>query len=1212
MKLIKDILTLDINEDIKNVIDLEDQSENEIQSEIESYILTDNLGKHLSSFINHYNSNIKETGVWISGFYGSGKSYFGKMLGFLLSDKSINGTSARERFILRLNGLKDQNFIENQIRSLDAHKTKVIFLDIAKQDTTNGLCYTLFKNFLSTLGFLPNVYGYLEYLMWLDNEHEEFKQIVVKISGQEWHTVMKNGSKVPVTMRRALTSYKYSEDEYKETLDHLNNTIRKFSSTDFRNELEKYIAKVDDEKLVFMFDEASEALGQKKFALMELEGLSESLSNSTLSSKVWVLAIAQEKLDDVINNSNVNKSLLTKVTDRFKTKLHLESTEVDKIIRQRILQKKEEDFQSLKTYYAKNEGLLADASNLKAVFPTRVESAEEFATYYPFHKYQFKLLQNFLFSSKALASTQVAARGMIITTFDIMRRQLFDVPLHQFATASDICCQAQTSPPADLVNRYDTANLILGTSVPEGRKILEVIHLLTESDLVKATSESITKTYIRDVNDYYKIKPKMDEALQVLVDAKLLLLTNGVYKITSDLEGRLLEDMKDFPVELFNKKRDFIDFLKKFQPLRSLSAVTDGSNTYSFNISTDLDDEIVTASNKKLRLVVTGLFNINDEYRDYVERIKLENQSNKETIILIPDNKDFNRIDTLLTEVKRFKFMDEKYSNDADPNVRQIVKDFNLIREEKEKELTTLIQNAYLKGICIYLFDENKLEEDTFKSIITDSQKRLIRNVFTKRLSDQLSESIGPKIITESQNEKLHKYFSGDDFKFFDTTGNFIGDHLKVTEEVTSRIKTTFADGKSLESDLLLPPTGYSYGTISTTLAVLFRAGKLVAKYNGQDLFSYKDKLAADIFATSKNFQKASFKFISKSLSAVQKKDMVQILHELQYKDKTGEQVDWNTNDFELVKATGILADYYLSIIKFSIQKVEHYHQLFPGIETDKVNLMLFTSLLTENNYIGKAEYFIQEAITFKTAVKNIEKTEKFIEKNLQKAHGLRRFIDQLAIELNKSGELKDTLKNQIDQFNLAYNENLRDRFSEIMEIAQNIRDNYFNLMSKANEHMAQKYTAIKAQAEELLKTIGKFPEEPNKKNITDTKAIITYAQQRIFPSVSLEFHIACKNSNFTLSEIHNYIELASNQEAKIFVIQNNIIEIALEPPAKGSIEIPKGNAQEPTPKLPRKVKLSIPKSRMTVKEYRNILAEQIKQLSGLDNNDEIDLTINN
>jgi hypothetical protein len=77
-------------------------------------------------------------------------------------------------------------------------------------------------------------------------------------------------------------------------------------------------------------------------------------------------------------------------------------------------------------------------------------------------------------------------------------------------------------------------------------------------------------------------------------------------------------------------------------------------------------------------------------------------------------------------------------------------------------------------------------------------------------------------------------------------------------------------------------------------------------------------------------------------------------------------------------------------------------------------------------------------------------------------------------------------------------------------------------------------------------------------------------------------------------------------------MIQNNIVEQIPELPKYPTKEDPKQEAQEPTPKPPRKVKLSIPKGKMTVKEYRNILAEQIKQLSGMDNNDEIDLTINN
>ena len=71
---INEILKIDLQEDIKNVIDLEDRSDREIQQEIESYIVTDGLGHYLDTFINKFVSNISETGVWISGFYGSGIS----------------------------------------------------------------------------------------------------------------------------------------------------------------------------------------------------------------------------------------------------------------------------------------------------------------------------------------------------------------------------------------------------------------------------------------------------------------------------------------------------------------------------------------------------------------------------------------------------------------------------------------------------------------------------------------------------------------------------------------------------------------------------------------------------------------------------------------------------------------------------------------------------------------------------------------------------------------------------------------------------------------------------------------------------------------------------------------------------------------------------------------------------------------------------------
>src|SRR5690606_8678983 len=152
----------------KNVIDLEDISESEIQSEIESYIVTDGLAAEYSNFASVFTSSIKESGVWISGFYGSGKSYFGKMLGYLISNRSIAGTPARDRILQRFTGIDDEALIKNDIRRLDSENSRVVSLDVAKQDTSKGLSYTLFSNFLRTLELPQNEHGYFLYQLMIN------------------------------------------------------------------------------------------------------------------------------------------------------------------------------------------------------------------------------------------------------------------------------------------------------------------------------------------------------------------------------------------------------------------------------------------------------------------------------------------------------------------------------------------------------------------------------------------------------------------------------------------------------------------------------------------------------------------------------------------------------------------------------------------------------------------------------------------------------------------------------------------------------------------------------------------------------------------------------------------------------------------------------------------------------------------------------------
>ena len=1200
MTKINEILTLDLQEDIKNVIDLEDRSELEIQQEIESYIVTEGIGRHLYNFTNQFTSNIKETGVWLSGFYGSGKSYFGKMLGYIIDNPTINGTPARERFIPRLKGVSDESLIENSIRNLEAINSRVVFLDVAKQNTDRGLAFTLFANLLKNLGFRDDIYGYMEFDLFIDGKLDEFKGKAKSLEGQEWDELKTSNRQVARVMRKVFAEMGYSEADYVDTQKVYSSAIEDFSASKFKTELEKYLKSRPDETLVFVFDEASEAISQKKFTLLDLEGISEALSS--ISNKVWTIAIAQEKLDDVINNANVNRSQLTKVTDRFKTKVNLESTEVDVIIRSRLLHKTDAGHKQLADYHKKNEGLVSDATNLKSSFPTKTANADEFATYYPFHKYQFDILQKFLFSSNALVATQIAARGMIITTFDVLRKQMREKELYSFTPGYAICSEAQTAPPIGLVNKYDTAKKILNErgSTIDGEKLLKTIHLLADSEVVSPTVENITKSYISDITTYYDVKPVIEEALALLLEAKVLLLSNNNYKITSDLEGKLLEEMKDFDVELFSKKRSLINCIKDYKLFTPVATFNDGTDSFKFSVLSDQDDELTGPGSKQLKLTVYSLFNISENRQDFIENLKLETQYQKDLITLVPDNKEFTLIDKLIGEVSRYSYMEEKYSNESDPAKRQIIRDFSIIREEKEKELRVKIEKAYRNASLIYMFDEHLLNADSFKGTISELQRKLIKNIYTKRLASGLSESLVTKIFS-SRKEGLSHLFSGDDFKFFDSRGNFTGDHLKVVEEINAIIKSRYVDGRTIESDLSGAPWGYSFGTIVSTLAALLRAGRLTVKYNGEHWFSHERSGIQEAFTNATKFKSASFKSITTKLTAAQKNQAVQLLVDLEIESHAGRKVDWNTNDFDLADSIKHMADYFIGTLTTLGDTVDGFKSLFPMVDDQKQTLLSYGGKVTESNYIEKVEYLLTNSDQFSIAIQTILKAQKFIKKDFSKVREFKRFIDEVARELNKANRPDNSIKEAHDEFNRLYKQDMVKHFGNLQQQVQIVKDGYYKLIKNAVAGMSHKYQLLNGKVDAALSTLKGYPANLNVQNQRKLDELKRYCSDRIIKDPVLEYAITCRKCGYSLSDILNYTALAPTKDNELLILQSSFIKEAPGPNDPSSIN---------EPKVPRKMTFSISNQIMTVAEYRKVLSNQLQSLAGMDDTDEIELEI--
>ena len=658
--------------------------------------------------------------------------------------------------------------------------------------------------------------------------------------------------------------------------------------------------------------------------------------------------------------------------------------------------------------------------------------------------------------------------------------------------------------------------------------------------------------------------------------------------------------MRDFDIELYSKKRSLINCIKDYKLFTPVATFNDASDSFKFSVLSDQGDELSASGSKHLTLTVYSLFNISEDRQDFIENLKLETQHQKELISLVPDNREFPLIDKLIGEVSRYSYMEEKYSNESDPAKRQIIRDFSIIREEKGKELRLKIEKAYRNASLIYLFDEHLLNADNFKGTISEIQRKLVKNIYTKRLAAGLSENLVTKIFS-SRKEALSQLFSGDDFRFFDSHGNFTGDPLKVVEELNAKIKNRYVDGRTLESELSGAPWGYSFGTIVSTLAALFRAGRLSVKYNGEIWFSPEQNDIQEAFTNATKFKSASFKSITKTLTAAQKNQAVQLLMDLDIESHSGRKVDWNTNDFDLADSIRHMADHFIGALTTLGDTVDKFETLFPIVADQKQTLQSFAGKATESNYIEKVEYLLSNSDQFSGAIQIILTAQKFIKKNFSRVQEFKRFIEDVVSELKKADRSDRTIQEAHEEFNRLYKQDMVKNFGSLQQQVQLVKDSYYKLIKNAAAGMSHEYQLLCGKVDADIKAMKSYPAELNAGNQKKLYELQRYCSERVVKEPVLEYSITCRNCGYSLSDILNYTALAPSKDNELLILKSSFIA-----------EAPKPHTPETpgTAKKPRKIKLCVSNQRMTVSAYRKILSAQLQSLAGLSDADEIELEL--
>ena len=396
--IIKDMFQKDIERDIRGVIKVAQTDEDNIYQELDEYVVTRELNKHLSKFYENYQKGIDgvtdKMGVWISGFFGSGKSHFLKILAYLLENKKVKDKQAIDFF---QDKIQDPLILANMNRTANVDTEVILFNIDSKSSLDNkskedAILRVFMKVFYEHRGYYGDIPGVAEMEKYLDQKgvYEAFKDEFKALAGEEWvdrrHTFYFDADYVIGALTKVTDmSEESARNWFENGVNNFEISIEKFAK-----DVKEYIdQKGKNFHLVFLVDEIGQYIGDSRSLMLNLQTLAEDLGTHC-QGKVWIMVTSQESIDSIVK---VKGDDFSRIQGRFDTRLSLSSISVDEVIKKRILLKKDFANDKLKLIYPEKSAILKNLISFReSTADLRgYDNEQEFADVYPFIPYQFKL-----------------------------------------------------------------------------------------------------------------------------------------------------------------------------------------------------------------------------------------------------------------------------------------------------------------------------------------------------------------------------------------------------------------------------------------------------------------------------------------------------------------------------------------------------------------------------------------------------------------------------------------------------------------------------------------------------------------------------------------------------------------------------------------------------------------------------------------------------
>jgi hypothetical protein len=1105
---IKELLKLNIEEEIPLVIKAQDQSAEIADREISQYIVTRQIEEHLERFLEKYlTTSTDKIGVWISGFFGSGKSYFAKILGYLLQNYNLpENIKARHRFAERLATSHNRDFLLGKLDSLNKFPTHIILFEIITKigADAESIQQIMFKLLLKSEGFsrYPTI-AVMENEMTEHGYYSGFRKYV-QACGGEWEKVCDNtGEFRRYAVDFLQANFHFSRDNATEFLKSAIEKYNHLTPSDFAYICLKH-ADVKQERIAFLIDEMGQYLTSQnnEDRLLQLQAIVEEFASKG-KGKLWIIVTSQEKLNEIISNRNFDFKKLSKLNDRFDVRLDLTSDNVDEVARQRLLVKKPECVNLLENVFQKYMGNILTLSDTESIYP-KTEKDKDFIEYYPFLKYQFHVIPEIVRSYVGITYAAATERKFIFIVDSILKR-IQNEKLGSIVNMAHIFDALGTSFfGGGYVGFFQTIDDYYIAKTIKASDILKIVIILRNLPRISTTEENIAKMLCTDINQpVYKLQEEVHEMIENLIQGKYITRQNGLIHLVTVQEKEFIDSMEQQYISKPEQNKTIVQYLENLYTQKELKY----GNGSVISIQWRYGDHSTWGRKSGITIDLVPVDN-----QENPDNFTYQSVGKKDLLFTLPQENS-NVEDTATKLLKLEKTLSEYRTRKNNNEVREVLDQYSSLVKDYQNQLNQALKEAYGNGQLIYQGEIIPIKGSLWDQIKKLMDETIIPGIYTEIVDEKPSIKEIQMIFTENA-KKLCKTIENKDYQVFDSNGDLQEGHRLISPVIL------FCQNGKLGSELFdyfsEAPYAWPQETILYICAALIRAGKL--EVNNLDDFTSPE--IKKILTTPAQFKSARLQ-VSRIIPPDRKEKLIDLFEKL----PGGEELDFNSPPRKFYST----AKRVLQEIKESYQKVQkNMEELGSSFQLE---IGIIGTLL--NHLENQTDSSIDELIENKTNILNfnekIQNNLQFIDTHSNTIRKEKSLVNEI-IQENQKGAFISRYQNEIETLISEFQNTLpqiSQLGTDIHTVFEKLRNQYRIAFQDIHQQLHDTIQESKSLVDQNLKTenpVGKIAQEQGW-----FKEFTQKFNQQPCPELQINYSTKCENCHKSIHEAQLEVQNIEN-----------------------------------------------------------------------------------